>query len=130
MVLWEITLATAYFLGLRRTYRLALKIQRKVISRKCPRLRQFAQRYPFFFFFFFFLPISLLIIFLVAGDLFHCFYLCILDWLIFFFGSGKRLKYDSDKFNFLFTTICFSKWIVRFEKWCKAVFLSWEIGPF
>lgn len=59
MVLWEITLATAYFLGLRRTYRLALKIQRKVISRKCPRLRQFAHRYPFFIF----LPISLLIIF-------------------------------------------------------------------
>lgn len=44
MVLWEITLATAYFLGLRRTYRLALKIQRKVISPKYPRFRQFAQR--------------------------------------------------------------------------------------
>ncbi|KAG2680326.1 hypothetical protein I3760_11G095200 [Carya illinoinensis] len=44
MVLWEITLATAYFLGLKRTYRLALKIQRKVISPKHPKIRQFLHR--------------------------------------------------------------------------------------
>ncbi|CAA3010307.1 uncharacterized protein LOC111398801 [Olea europaea var. sylvestris] len=44
MVLWEITLGTAYFLGLKRTYRLALKIQRKLISPKHPKIRQFAQR--------------------------------------------------------------------------------------
>lgn len=47
MVLWEITLGTAYFLGLKRTYRLALKIQRKLISPKHPKIRQFAHRYPF-----------------------------------------------------------------------------------
>ena len=29
MVLWELTAITAYFLGLRRTYRLALRIQRR-----------------------------------------------------------------------------------------------------
>ncbi|XP_010677361.2 uncharacterized protein LOC104893020 [Beta vulgaris subsp. vulgaris] len=44
MVLWEITLATAYFLGLRRTYRLALKIQRRLIPKKHLKIRQFAQR--------------------------------------------------------------------------------------
>lgn len=44
MVLWEITLGTAYFLGLKRTYRLALRIQRRIISPKHPRVRQFVQR--------------------------------------------------------------------------------------
>ncbi|XP_031256414.1 uncharacterized protein LOC116117210 [Pistacia vera] len=44
MVVWEITLATAYFLGLKRTYRLALKIQRRIISQKHPKIRQFAHR--------------------------------------------------------------------------------------
>ncbi|XVF52023.1 hypothetical protein PTKIN_Ptkin04bG0232100 [Pterospermum kingtungense] len=44
MVLWEITLGTAYFLGLKRTYRLALKIQRRIISPKHPRIRQFVHR--------------------------------------------------------------------------------------
>lgn len=44
MVLWEITLATAYFLGLKRTYKLALKIQKKIISAKHPKIRQFVQR--------------------------------------------------------------------------------------
>ncbi|XP_021290947.1 uncharacterized protein LOC110421610 [Herrania umbratica] len=44
MVLWEITLGTAYFLGLKRTYRLALRIQRRIISPKHPRIRQFVQR--------------------------------------------------------------------------------------
>lgn len=44
MVLWEITLGTAYFLGLKRTYKLALKIQRKVVSPKCPKTRQFLHR--------------------------------------------------------------------------------------
>lgn len=43
MVLWEITLGTAYFLGLKRTYRLALKIQRKVVSPKHPKIRKFLQ---------------------------------------------------------------------------------------
>lgn len=37
-------MATAYFLGLKRTYRLALKIQRRLISPKYPRIRQFAHR--------------------------------------------------------------------------------------
>ncbi|KDP30717.1 hypothetical protein JCGZ_15545 [Jatropha curcas] len=44
MVLWEIALGTAYFLGLRRTYRLALKIQRKLISSKRSKIRHFLQR--------------------------------------------------------------------------------------
>lgn len=44
MVLWEITLATAYFLGLKRTYKLALRIQRRLIGPKHPKIRQFAQR--------------------------------------------------------------------------------------
>ncbi|GAB2297429.1 hypothetical protein Dimus_031534 [Dionaea muscipula] len=44
MVLWELTVATAYFLGLKRTYRLALRIQRRVISPKRPKIRQFVQR--------------------------------------------------------------------------------------
>ncbi|KAK9144252.1 hypothetical protein Sjap_004155 [Stephania japonica] len=44
MVLWEITLATAYFLGLKRTYRLALKLQRRLISPSRPKIRQFLYR--------------------------------------------------------------------------------------
>ncbi|XP_047149276.1 uncharacterized protein LOC124821439 [Vigna umbellata] len=44
MVLWEITLGTAYFLGLKRTYRLALRIQRRIVSPKYPKLRQFLHR--------------------------------------------------------------------------------------
>ncbi|XP_020577535.1 uncharacterized protein LOC110022774 [Phalaenopsis equestris] len=44
MVLWEVTLATAYFLGLRRTYRLALGVQRRLIGPDNPRLRQFLHR--------------------------------------------------------------------------------------
>ncbi|CAL5359564.1 unnamed protein product [Camellia sinensis] len=46
MVLWEITLGTAYFLGLKRTYRLALKIQRRLISPKHTQIRQFARGMP------------------------------------------------------------------------------------
>lgn len=45
MVLWEITLGTAYFLGLKRTYKLALKIQRRLVGPKHPKIRQFLQRY-------------------------------------------------------------------------------------
>lgn len=44
MVLWEITLGTAYFLGLKRTYRLALRIQRRLVSPEHPRIRQFLHR--------------------------------------------------------------------------------------
>ncbi|XP_078446191.1 uncharacterized protein LOC144715166 isoform X2 [Wolffia australiana] len=44
MVLWEITAATAYFLGLKRTYRLALKLQRTIIGPQHPRLREFVHR--------------------------------------------------------------------------------------
>ncbi|XP_010245206.1 PREDICTED: uncharacterized protein LOC104588814 [Nelumbo nucifera] len=44
MVLWEITLGTAYFLGLKRTYKLVLKIQRRLISPRHVRLRQFVYR--------------------------------------------------------------------------------------
>ncbi|XP_073125587.1 uncharacterized protein [Henckelia pumila] len=44
MVLWEITLGTAYFLGLKRTYKLALKLQRRLISPRYPKTRQFVQR--------------------------------------------------------------------------------------
>lgn len=47
MVLWEITLGTAYFLGLKRTYKLALRIQRRVITPKYPRVRQFLHRFVF-----------------------------------------------------------------------------------
>ncbi|CAI5479046.1 unnamed protein product [Closterium sp. Yama58-4] len=43
MVLWELTLATAYFLGLKRTYRLALRIQKKVLLSR-PGIRDFAKR--------------------------------------------------------------------------------------
>ncbi|KAF9689630.1 hypothetical protein SADUNF_Sadunf01G0112300 [Salix dunnii] len=49
MVLWEITLGTAYFLGLKQTYKLALRIQRRVITPKYPRIRQFVQRLEVFF---------------------------------------------------------------------------------
>lgn len=41
MVLWEITLGTAYFLGLKRTYKLALKAQRKLITPNHPKIRAF-----------------------------------------------------------------------------------------
>lgn len=44
MVLWEITLATAYVLGLPRTYRLALRLQRRLISPKYPKLKDFVFR--------------------------------------------------------------------------------------
>ncbi|KAL5724890.1 hypothetical protein ACHQM5_008098 [Ranunculus cassubicifolius] len=44
MVLWEMTLATAYFLGLRRTYRLALKIERRLVSPNHPKIRHFLHR--------------------------------------------------------------------------------------
>lgn len=44
MVLWEITLATAYVLGLPRTYRLALRLQRRLISPKYPKLKDFVYR--------------------------------------------------------------------------------------
>ncbi|GLJ12296.1 hypothetical protein SUGI_0188220 [Cryptomeria japonica] len=44
MVLWEITLATAYVLGLKRTYRLALKLQRRLIKPRHPRIRDFVHR--------------------------------------------------------------------------------------
>ncbi|KAH7433529.1 hypothetical protein KP509_07G073500 [Ceratopteris richardii] len=44
MVLWEITLATAYWLGIRRTYRLALKLQRRLIGPEHPRARDFVHR--------------------------------------------------------------------------------------
>ncbi|XP_024359798.1 uncharacterized protein [Physcomitrium patens] len=44
MVLWELTLATAYVLGLPRTYRLALRLQRRLISPKYPKLRGFVYR--------------------------------------------------------------------------------------
>ncbi|MQL94676.1 hypothetical protein Taro_027343 [Colocasia esculenta] len=44
MVLWEITVATAYFLGLKRTYRLALKLQRRVVGPRHPKLRRFLHR--------------------------------------------------------------------------------------
>uniref|UniRef100_A0A6N2L6Y1 Dolichol phosphate-mannose biosynthesis regulatory protein n=1 Tax=Salix viminalis TaxID=40686 RepID=A0A6N2L6Y1_SALVM len=44
MVLWEITLGTAYFLGLKRTYKCFGRIQRRVITLNYPRIRQFVQR--------------------------------------------------------------------------------------
>ncbi|EHA8590582.1 Peroxidase 6 [Cocos nucifera] len=44
MVLWEITLGTAYFLGLRRTYKLALRIQRRIVGPNHPEIRQFLHR--------------------------------------------------------------------------------------
>ncbi|XP_048320043.2 uncharacterized protein LOC107431174 [Ziziphus jujuba] len=43
MVLWEIALATSYFLGLKRTHRLSLRLQRRLISPKYPKTRQFVQ---------------------------------------------------------------------------------------
>ncbi|MCO5552044.1 hypothetical protein L7F22_005554 [Adiantum nelumboides] len=45
MVLWEITLATAYWLGIRKTYKLALKLQRRFVGRKHLRIRDFMQRH-------------------------------------------------------------------------------------
>lgn len=44
MVLWELTAITAYFLGLKRTYRLALRIQRRLIPPNHPRIRDFVYR--------------------------------------------------------------------------------------
>ncbi|CAL5197135.1 unnamed protein product [Lathyrus oleraceus] len=44
MVLWEITLGTAYFLGLKRTYRLALRIQRRIVNPNHSQIRQFLHR--------------------------------------------------------------------------------------
>lgn len=43
-MLWEITLGTAYFLGLKRTYKLALRIQRRLVAPKYPKIRQFLHR--------------------------------------------------------------------------------------
>jgi hypothetical protein len=48
MVLWELTAITAYFLGLKRTYRLALRIQRRLIGPNHPRTRDFVYRLPLF----------------------------------------------------------------------------------
>ncbi|RRT47631.1 hypothetical protein B296_00035692 [Ensete ventricosum] len=45
MVLWEMTVITAYFLGLKRTYRLALRIQRRLVGPNHPRIRQFLYRF-------------------------------------------------------------------------------------
>uniref|UniRef100_A0A2P2Q414 Uncharacterized protein n=1 Tax=Rhizophora mucronata TaxID=61149 RepID=A0A2P2Q414_RHIMU len=44
MVLWEITVATAYFLGLKRTYRIASKLQRKIVGPNHPKIRQLLHR--------------------------------------------------------------------------------------
>ncbi|KQJ93086.1 uncharacterized protein LOC100821833 [Brachypodium distachyon] len=44
MVLWELTAITAYFLGLRRTYRLALRGQRLLIGPNHPKVRDFVYR--------------------------------------------------------------------------------------
>lgn len=44
MVLWEITAATAYFLGLKRTYRIALRLQRRIVGPNHHRIRQFLHR--------------------------------------------------------------------------------------
>ncbi|KAJ8510832.1 hypothetical protein OPV22_001266 [Ensete ventricosum] len=45
MVLWEMTLAKVYFLGLKRTYRIiTLRIQRRLLGPRHPELRQFPHR--------------------------------------------------------------------------------------
>lgn len=44
MVLWEITAATAYFLGLKRTYRIALRLQRRIFGPRRNKIRQFLHR--------------------------------------------------------------------------------------
>ncbi|XP_027347764.1 uncharacterized protein LOC113859146 [Abrus precatorius] len=44
MVLWEITLATAYFLGLKRSYRLALKAQRRLLTPNHSKIRHLLHR--------------------------------------------------------------------------------------
>lgn len=44
MVLWEITLGTAYFLGLKRTYKLILRIQRRLVGPNHPKIRHFLHR--------------------------------------------------------------------------------------
>ncbi|TKY58544.1 hypothetical protein E2542_SST15608 [Spatholobus suberectus] len=44
MVLWEITLATAYVLGLKRTYRRVLRTQRRVLAPNHSKIRQFLHR--------------------------------------------------------------------------------------
>jgi hypothetical protein len=46
MVLWELTAITAYFLGLKRTYRLVLRIQRRLIRPNHSRIRGFVYRLP------------------------------------------------------------------------------------
>ncbi|KAG0453841.1 hypothetical protein HPP92_025145 [Vanilla planifolia] len=44
MVLWEITAATAYFLGLKRTYKIVLRLQRRLVGENHPKIRQFMYR--------------------------------------------------------------------------------------
>ncbi|CAK9275473.1 unnamed protein product [Sphagnum jensenii] len=44
MVLWELTLATAYVSGLQRTYRLVLRLQRRLIGPNHPKICDFAYR--------------------------------------------------------------------------------------
>ena len=65
MVLWEVTLGTAYFLGLKRTYGLALKIQRRLISPKHPKIRQFVKGYVHLFVYL--SPISLSLLHISIG---------------------------------------------------------------
>ncbi|CAM0947323.1 unnamed protein product [Alopecurus aequalis] len=44
MVLWELAAITAYFLGLKRTYRLALRGQHRLIGPNHPKVRDFVYR--------------------------------------------------------------------------------------
>ncbi|KAH7692938.1 Bromodomain-containing protein [Dioscorea alata] len=44
MVLWELTVPTAYFLGLKRTYSLALSLLRRLVGPNHPNIRQFLYR--------------------------------------------------------------------------------------
>lgn len=43
-MLWELTLVTAYVLGLKRTYRIALRTQRRILGTKYPKIRDFTER--------------------------------------------------------------------------------------
>jgi hypothetical protein len=87
MVLWEITLATAYVLGLPRTYRLALRLQRRLISPKWPRVKDFVYRYAFLFLAFCFFVFFCFFLFFFV---FFCFFL----FFLFCFPSLRCAFYD------------------------------------
>lgn len=114
MVLWEITLGTAYFLGLKRTYKLALRIQRRLVASKYPKIRQFLHRY-------YLILILLLYVFLYAISI--SFYwsatyvLNLIGWLILIIHlelCSSRIILVFMSPNFIFFMHCYGRLVVVF----------------